>query len=386
MDEVYRVVAAVLAAFFLSGVLSFVLTPPVKRLAYKIGAVDIPKDTRRMHKRPIPRLGGLAIFFAFLVAAVLLGKMNTQRVWILVGAVIIVGLGIVDDRKALGAKFKFVVQIFAAAIPVVLGGLRIEVFTNPFVFSDSLYWSVGALSIPITIVWIVAITNAVNLIDGLDGLAVGVSSIASMTMLAVALFIGEIEIAVILAALAGACVGFMPYNLNPAEIFMGDTGSTFLGYMLATMSIQGLFKVYALISFAVPFLILGLPIFDTGFAMIRRVLSGRSPFSADRGHVHHRLIDMGFNQKQAVAILYVISVVLGLIAVVLTTSGELRAIFIVAAVIIILIVGGFLVLTTEQHKIDAYEKRYIRDHPKKENKPEQTEVPKNATEETDEAH
>ncbi len=386
MDEVYRVVAAVLAAFFLSGVLSFVLTPPVKRLAYKIGAVDIPKDTRRMHKRPIPRLGGLAIFFAFLVAAVLLGKMNTQRVWILVGAVIVVGLGIVDDRKALGAKFKFVVQIFAAAIPVVLGGLRIEVFTNPFVFSDSLYWSVGALSIPITIIWIVAITNAVNLIDGLDGLAVGVSSIASMTMLAVALFIGEIEIAVILAALAGACVGFMPYNLNPAEIFMGDTGSTFLGYMLATMSIQGLFKVYALISFAVPFLILGLPIFDTGFAMIRRVLSGRSPFSADRGHVHHRLIDMGFNQKQAVAILYVISVVLGLIAVVLTTSGELRAIFIVAAVIIILIVGGFLVLTTEQHKIDAYEKRYIRDHPKKENKPEQTEVPKNATEETDEAH
>lgn len=384
MDEVYHVVFAVLAAFFLSGVLSFLLTPPVKRLAYKIGAVDVPKDTRRMHKRPIPRLGGLAIFFAFLISAVLVGKINPQRVWILIGAVVIVALGIVDDRKALGAKFKFVIQICAAAIPVVLGGLRIEVFTNPFIFSDSLYWSVGALSIPITIIWIVAITNAVNLIDGLDGLAVGVSSIASMTMLAVALFIGEIEIAVILAALAGACVGFMPYNLNPAQIFMGDTGSTFLGYMLATLSIQGLFKVYALISFAVPFLILGLPIFDTGFAMLRRVLSGRSPFSPDRGHVHHRLIDMGFNQKQAVAILYVISVVLGLVAVVLTTSGELRAMFIVAAVIITLIVGGFLVLTTEQHKIDEYEKQYIRDHPEKQTKQEET--PEGTKEETDEEH
>lgn len=385
MDEVYHVVFAVLAAFFLSGVLSFVLTPPVKRLAYKIGAVDVPKDARRMHKRPIPRLGGLAIFFAFLISAVLLGKIDAQRVWILIGAVVIVGLGIVDDRKALGAKFKFVIQILAAAIPVILGGLRIEVFTNPFIFSDSVYWSVGALSIPITIIWIVAITNAVNLIDGLDGLAVGVSSIASMTMLAVALFIGEIEIAVILAALAGACVGFMPYNLNPAEIFMGDTGSTFLGYMLATLSIQGLFKVYALISFAVPFLILGLPIFDTGFAMIRRVLSGRSPFSPDRGHVHHRLIDMGFNQKQAVAILYVISVALGLIAVVLTTSGELRAMFIVAAVIITLIVGGFLVLTTEQHKIDAYEKQYMRDHPQQPTS-QQEETPEETTEDMDEEH
>lgn len=385
MDEVYHVVFAVLAAFFLAGVLSFVLTPPVKRLAYKIGAVDVPKDARRMHKRPIPRLGGLAIFFAFLISAVLLGKIDAQRVWILIGAVVIVGLGIVDDRKALGAKFKFVIQILAAAIPVILGGLRIEVFTNPFIFSDSVYWSVGALSIPITIIWIVAITNAVNLIDGLDGLAVGVSSIASMTMLAVALFIGEIEIAVILAALAGACVGFMPYNLNPAEIFMGDTGSTFLGYMLATLSIQGLFKVYALISFAVPFLILGLPIFDTGFAMIRRVLSGRSPFSPDRGHVHHRLIDMGFNQKQAVAILYVISVALGLIAVVLTTSGELRAMFIVAAVIITLIVGGFLVLTTEQHKIDAYEKQYMRDHPQQPTS-QQEETPEETTEDMDEEH
>ena len=372
MDEIYQVVLSVLAAFFLSGIISFLLTPPVKKLAYRIGAIDVPKDGRRMHKRPTPRLGGLAIFGGFLIAAVLTGQLTPQRLWILAGAAVIVVLGIFDDRNALSAKFKFVIQILAAAIPVIFGDLRIAMFTNPFLFSDSLYWNLGALSIPITILWIVAITNAVNLIDGLDGLAVGVSSIASMTMLAVALFIGETEIAVILAALAGACVGFMPYNLNPASIFMGDTGSTFLGYMLATLSIQGLFKVYALISFAVPFLILGLPIFDTAFAIVRRVLSGRSPLSPDRGHVHHRLIDMGFNQKQAVAILYVISVVLGLIAVVLTTSGELRAMVLVAAVIIGLVVSGFLFLSNGQHKIEESERRHRQELAEQQ---EQTEEP-----------
>jgi UDP-GlcNAc:undecaprenyl-phosphate GlcNAc-1-phosphate transferase len=365
LDEVYLVVLSVFAAFFLSGIVSFALTPLVKRLAYRIGAIDVPKDARRMHKQPIPRLGGLAIFGGFLVAAIVTGQLNTQRLWILAGAAVIVVLGIFDDRNALGAKFKFVIQIIAAAIPVVFGGLRIDMFTNPILFSDELYLKLGTLSIPITILWIVAITNAVNLIDGLDGLAVGVSSIASMTMLAVALFIGETEIAIILAALAGACVGFMPYNLNPATIFMGDTGSTFLGYMLATLSIQGLFKMYALISFAVPFLILGLPIFDTAFAILRRILSGRSPLSPDRGHVHHRLIDMGFNQKQAVAILYIISVVLGLIAVVLTTSGELRAMFLVIVLIIGLIISGSLFLTSEQHKIIEYEKRYKLEHSQK---------------------
>jgi UDP-GlcNAc:undecaprenyl-phosphate GlcNAc-1-phosphate transferase len=372
LDEIYQVVLSVLAAFFLSGIISFLLTPPVKKLAYRIGAIDVPKDGRRMHKRPTPRLGGLAIFGGFLIAAVLTGQLTPQRLWILAGAAVIVVLGIFDDRNALSAKFKFVIQILAAAIPVIFGDLRIAMFTNPFLFSDSLYWNLGALSIPITILWIVAITNAVNLIDGLDGLAVGVSSIASMTMLAVALFIGETEIAVILAALAGACVGFMPYNLNPASIFMGDTGSTFLGYMLATLSIQGLFKVYALISFAVPFLILGLPIFDTAFAIVRRVLSGRSPLAPDRGHVHHRLIDMGFNQKQAVAILYVISVVLGLIAVVLTTSGELRAMVLVAAVIIGLIVSGFLFLSNGQHKIKESERRHRQEMAEQQ---EQTEEP-----------
>ena len=152
-----------------------------------------------------------------------------------------------------------------------------------------------------------------------------------------------------MAALAGACIGFMPYNMNPAKIFMGDTGSAFLGYILATVSIQGLFKFYAIISFAVPFLILGLPIFDTVFAILRRVLSGKNPMAADRGHVHHRLIDMGFNQKQSVAILYAMSALLGLSAVVLTTSGEIKAMLLVLAVIAAAMLSVRLVFTAESH-------------------------------------
>ena len=183
----------------------------------------------------------------------------------------------------------------------------------------------GMLSVPITVLWIVAITNSVNLIDGLDGLAVGVSAISATTVLVIAIVVSESQVAIVMAALVGACVGFMPYNLNPAKMFMGDTGATFLGYILATMSIQGLFKFYAVVSFAVPFLILGLPIFDTSFAFIRRIAHGQSPMRPDRSHIHHRLIDMGLSQKQAVATLYVISAILGLSAVMLTTSNELKA-------------------------------------------------------------
>lgn len=357
MDEVYQVVLKVLAAFFVTGILSFLLTPPVKRLAHRIGAIDVPKDARRMHKKPIPRLGGLAIYISFVIVSLVLGQWNMQNFTILIGSAIIVVLGIFDDRNALSAKFKFGIQLIAAAIPVVFGNLRIELITNPNLFSGELCVKFGALAIPITIIWIVAITNAVNLIDGLDGLAVGVSAIACMTMLAVSLLIGEVPIAILLAVLAGACVGFMPFNLNPASIFMGDTGSTFLGFMLATLSIQGMFKVYAIISFAVPFLILGLPIFDTAFAFTRRILSGRSPFSPDRGHVHHRLIDMGFNQKQTVAILYIISTVLGLLAVVLTTSGEYRAIVMVLVVLITCVVGGGIYLSAERRKMKLHEQK-----------------------------
>lgn len=329
----------VIAAFAVSGIISFALTPVVKVFAQKVGAIDVPKDARRMHSTPIPRLGGLAIFLGFLFAVLLFADINRTMQGVLMGAVVIVVLGMVDDIMPLPAMLKFCVQIAAALIVVFYGDLRIEAFSNINPLSDNPYIHLGIWSVPITVIWIVAITNAVNLIDGLDGLAVGISSIASFSLLVIAIIVGEWNIALLMAALAGSCIGFMPYNLNPAKIFMGDTGSTFLGFILATISIQGLFKFYAVVSFAVPFLILGLPIFDTVFAIGRRVLSGKSPMSPDRGHVHHRLIDMGFNQKQSVTILYLMSGLLGLSAVVLTSSGEIKALFFVIAIILAIFIG-----------------------------------------------
>ena len=318
------VLGAVTAALLVAAVVAFITTPVVRSLAFRIGAVDVPKDNRRMHNHPIPRMGGLAIFFGFILSAIIFVPLETPIRGMLLGGVIIVILGIFDDIYALPAKPKFLVQIVSALIAVLMGN-QIDILSNPNIFSSDPYWELGWLSIPISVLWIVGITNAVNLIDGLDGLACGVSTISSLTMLVIALVAAEPQVAFLMAALAGGCIGFLPYNLNPAKIFMGDTGSTFLGFILATVSIQGLFKSYAIISFAVPFLMLGLPIFDTCFAIFRRVSHGQSPMSPDRGHIHHRLIDMGFNQKQAVAVLYVISAILGLSAVMLTTTSALKA-------------------------------------------------------------
>ena len=343
-----RLIVYVLLALLTALVVSFLMTPIVKTFAYKVGAIDVPKDARRMHKVPIPRLGGLAIFIGFMVSILLFLDIrgNIQMQSILLGAVIIVVLGVVDDIMALPAMLKFVVQIIAALVPAT-NGVQILAFSNPNVFSENLYWVLGNLSIPITVLWIVGITNSVNLIDGLDGLANGVSAISATTMLVIAMMASESQVAVAMAALVGASVGFMPYNLNPAKMFMGDTGATFLGYILATMSIQGLFKYYAVISFVVPFLILGLPIFDTAFAFIRRIAHGQSPMHADRSHIHHRLIDMGLNQKQAVATLYVISAILGLSAVVLTTGGEQKAMLLFAALCIVAVVAARVVFPKE---------------------------------------
>ena len=328
-----ELIVDVMTALLLALIVSFLATPLVRRLAFKIGAVDVPRDNRRMHDHPIPRLGGLAIFLGFLVSVLAYAEIDTQMQGILIGATMIAVLGIADDIHSLPAKFKFVVQILAA-LCAVLHGVAIQVINNPNVFSDNEYWVLGGWSIPLSILWIVAITNAVNLIDGLDGLADGISTIGALTMLILALILGEHDISLMCGALVGACVGFLPYNMNPARIFMGDTGSTFLGFILACVSIQGLFKYYAVISFLVPFLILGLPIFDTASAIIRRLLKGQSPMVADRSHIHHKLIDLGLNQKQAVATLYIVSGVLGLSAVMLTTTSVGKAsLFILALVI-----------------------------------------------------
>ena len=313
---------------------SLASTPAVKRLANRIGAIDVPKDSRRVHKSPIPRLGGLAIFLGFVLSVVIFADITRQILGILIGAVIIVIVGVVDDIRPLRALIKLIIQIIAALVAVYFGVI-IDIFSNPIFFSANQFVFLGYFSIPITVLWIVAITNSVNLIDGLDGLAVGVSAISSIAMLIIALMVSDdLNVAVILAALTGACLGFMPYNFNPAKIFMGDTGALLLGYVLSTVSIIGLFKFYAVVSFAAPFLVLALPLFDTSFAFIRRILKGQSPMSPDRGHFHHRLLDIGLSQKQAVAILYTISGLLGLVAVVITTRDEIRALILIIAVIV----------------------------------------------------
>lgn len=340
----YQFVLKLLLTLAVTVAISFGATPLVKILAYKVGAIDVPKDNRRMHKVPIPRLGGLAIFLAFLLGVLLFAEIDRQMQGILLGAVMIVVLGVLDDIMTLKALPKFIVQIAAAGVAV-FHGCTIDTISNPNLFSSVPYIDLGIWAVPVTIIWIVAITNAVNFIDGLDGLACGVSAISAGSLFVIALLVSEGNVAIILAALLGACLGFIPYNLNPAKIFMGDTGATFLGYILATISIQGLFKMYAIISFAVPFLILGVPIFDICFAFLRRIAKGQNPMRADRGHVHHRLIDMGFSQKQSVAISYLITAILGLAAVVLTSSGEIKAMILIGAIVVVGAIGFRFIFT-----------------------------------------
>ncbi len=325
--EILTVVAAVLAA----AVISFVLTPLVKYFAVRFGFVDIPKDERRMHSHPIPTIGGLAIFAAFFLVVLVMANVSRQLIGMLLGSLIIVLLGVVDDKYDLNAKFKFLIQILAAVIPVTQGCV-IRYISNPLPIQDYPYLPLRFLAIPCTIIWIVALTNAVNFIDGLDGLSVGVCSISCLSMGVIAIALGQGSEALILGALLGACLGFLPYNLNPAKIFMGDTGATFLGFMLGCMSVSGLFKVYTVISFAVPILVLGVPLFDICFACLRRMWHHVSPMHADRSHIHHRLIDMGFNQRQSVSILYLVASLLGLLAVFASTTGPGRALMVLVAV------------------------------------------------------
>jgi UDP-GlcNAc:undecaprenyl-phosphate GlcNAc-1-phosphate transferase len=301
-------------AVLCAGLIAFTMTPPVRVLAFRIGAVDIPLDQRRMHKKPIPRIGGLAIFFGFTASTMIFCNPTKELLTIWIGGFVLVALGILDDVFRLPAMLKFVVQIGAAVIAVVNGVVidHISIGGNYVMF--------GVWRIPITILWIVGLTNAINLIDGLDGLACGVSAISSASLFCVVLLNGDLHSAMITAILTASCIGFMPFNKNPAKIFMGDTGALFLGFTLAVMSVQGVFKLHTVISFLVPLSIFALPLLDTTVAIIRRVAHGKSPFSPDRGHLHHKLVDMGFTQKNAVRILYAICALLGLVAVVFTDT------------------------------------------------------------------
>ena len=334
-------------AFVVAFIMTFAATPIAKKIAFKVGAVDVPKDKRRMHTEPKARLGGIAIFYGFLVSVLCFGNFTSgvyerQQIGIIIGSIIVVVLGAFDDIKPRKAWVKFLIQIVAACIPVLMG-VRISVISNPLadIFTGTGTWiSQPFVALPtwlsyfVSIFWIVGITNAVNLIDGLDGLAAGVSSIAAVTLLSILMIqhTHTFNLLIMAAALAGACFGFLPYNFNPAKLFMGDSGALFLGFILSSISIQGPFKMY--VAFSVPFLILGLPIFDTLFAIIRRIIHHQPIMAPDRGHLHHRLIDRGFSQRTTVIILYALSAILAVSAVVIICTDFSGGLILILSVIL----------------------------------------------------
>lgn len=326
---------AYFVAFFVGLLVCYILTPSVSRLAIRIGAVDKP-DPRKVHTKPVPRLGGLAIYVGFVIAVYASMHITNEIRGLLLGGSLIVLLGVLDDRYQIPAKLKLLGQIAAASV-LVLFDIRIEWLTYP---GSEGYFYMHHLSIPITILWVVSMTNALNLIDGLDGLAAGVSLIASFTVCLVAIQNGFYPVAVLTAALCGSTFAFMKYNFNPASVFMGDTGSMFLGYMLAAISVLGVVKSAAVIALFVPTIALGLPIIDTCFAILRRYSNGKPIFQPDKGHLHHRLLAIGLSQKQAVLLMYLISLALSASALLFTGNNRLLGMVVIGVVVAVVFVGA----------------------------------------------
>ena len=313
-------------------VAAILLTPLVKRLAFRLGAVDAP-NYRKVHARIMPRLGGLAIYLAFMIGILLLKFVtNFQSDYlyaILIAATIIVITGVIDDMRELSAKAKLVGQIAAACIVVFVGDIQIVNINLPFGGELDFGW----LGIPLTIVWIVGITNAINLIDGLDGLAAGVSTIALMTLAVMAMIMGNGIVIAMAAILAAATIGFLFFNFHPAKIFMGDTGALFLGFMISVLALLG-FKNVAVISFVIPVIMLGVPISDTFFAIVRRLRSGKKWSDPDKSHLHHRLLDLGFSHRQTVLIIYAMAAMFGVAAIIFSMAKVWGAILLITVILV----------------------------------------------------
>ena len=341
-------------AFILAFIVAFMVTPYTIKIANKIGAVDIPKDKRRMHTKKMPKFGGPAVILGFIISMLYLiavmsieGSLDlfTEQEYgkkllgILLGIVVIAITGIIDDIKTLKPWQELIGQTIAAII-VVSFGIQIEHLNIPFLYRVGLS---EAFSTIITVLWIVGVTNAINLIDGLDGLSSGISLISCISLLIIFLMNGSPMIAtVIVTAMSGALVGFLPYNFSPAKTFIGDTGSNFLGFMLAVVSILGVAKTYTAAVIVLPVIVLGLPIFDVIFAIVRRLAKGKSikaVFKPDKGHLHHKLVEKGFTQKQAVLILYGLSASLGMFAIILFDSGIWKALSFLLMIIAAVAIG-----------------------------------------------
>ncbi len=318
-------------SFITSLIVTIGLTPLSKKLAFFLGAIDKPND-RRINSKPVPSIGGIAIYGGFLISVLLFSSLSRGLVGILLGGTFIIFVGVIDDLCEISPVVKLLGQV-GAAIILIAFGIEVQFITNPF---GGLFY-LGVWSIPFTILWIVGITNTVNLVDGLDGLASGVSAIAAITLFLVGLQEGQIFAAILALSLAGSSLGFLKFNFYPAEIFMGDVGAMFLGYLLAAISITGALKSAAAVTLIVPVLALGIPIFDTIFAIIRRLYNKRPISKADNGHIHHRLLALGWNQAEAVLIVYGISIFLGLMALIINGSNFQHAV-----ILLILIIGSLI--------------------------------------------
>lgn len=326
----------VIFSFALAFFVAYAAMPLVRVFAFKVNAVDVPKDARRMHKKPIPLLGGLAIYLGFIVgAACFVDTIESELFGVLLGTLVVVITGALDDRFDIPPVVKLGAQVLAAGIAIAYG-VQVRIFSQPLMLFGE-YRDLSFLNIPFTFVWIILVTNAINLIDGLDGLAATVSGISATALLFLCLIEGRIALAVPLAAVVGGCVGFLPYNMHPAKIFMGDSGALFLGYMLSTISVMGFFRTYTVMTYIVPVIVMGVPIFDTSFAIIRRVISRKGIMHADRGHLHHRLIDMGFNQKETVSLLGILTALLSIATIILVSKGIKRALVVVAVMAIFVV-------------------------------------------------
>ncbi|MEW5866710.1 MAG: MraY family glycosyltransferase [Bacillota bacterium] len=313
--------------------ISLILTPVVRAVALRAGLVYMP-NSRTVHRQPMPVLGGVAIFIAFVVTVLHRAGLGYDLLGLLAGLTVVFIVGIRDDIRDLAPLPKFLGQIVAAALAVYLG-VRIEFVTNPF-GPGMIY--LGRWGIPLTFFWILAMTNVVNFLDGLDGLAAGVSSIASIALFVVAAARGQALAATLAIALAGSAVGFLPYNFNPAKIFMGDAGAMSLGFAIAVVSVEGALKGAATIALVIPMFTLGVPILDTAFAIARRVHNGTPFYQADREHLHHRLLAKGFSHRGAVVFIYLLSGVLASLAVMMARVRTVTTIYLACAIIL----GAFL--------------------------------------------
>jgi UDP-GlcNAc:undecaprenyl-phosphate GlcNAc-1-phosphate transferase len=318
------------AILFLSALVSFLATPIAKWLAAKLGAVDVPSD-RKIHLRPTPRLGGIAVFLGFCLplttfyilenrVSAIFRDYETSVAVLLLAGVAMLALGIYDDCRGADARKKFAVQIPAALFLFFVGNFRMETLSNPFGAPIHLGW----LALPFSILWIVAITNAINLLDGIDGLVPGVTAVIALCLAIINAMYGNTFIAVLTFCLAGACAGFLPHNFAPAKIFLGDSGSLFVGITLAGISMFSLFKGTTATLIVPPLILFGLPLFDTTSVMIGRFAGRRPLFQADKSHIHHRLLELGLTQRKAALFLYVITALLGAIAISMSVDGGLR--------------------------------------------------------------